>query len=65
MVKLLLERGADPVKADAEPWATLRAWVEKMEHDAVLAELLDVTTNPVKSGRSPARQQSRKNKDGK
>ena len=32
MVKLLLDRGADPVEADAEPWARPRAWVEKMGH---------------------------------
>jgi hypothetical protein len=37
MVKLLLERGADPVEADAEPWATPRAWAVKKKHDAVLA----------------------------
>ncbi len=30
IVKLLLERGADPVEADAEPWASPRAWAEKM-----------------------------------
>ena len=36
LVKLLLERGADPVEADAEPWATPRAWAEKMGHQAVL-----------------------------
>ncbi|HEY2015416.1 MAG TPA: ankyrin repeat domain-containing protein [Bryobacteraceae bacterium] len=35
IVKLLLERGADPVEADAEPWATPRAWAEKMGHTAV------------------------------
>jgi ankyrin repeat protein len=39
LVKLLLERGADPVEADAEPWATPRAWAQKMRHDAVLAVL--------------------------
>ncbi len=39
LVKLLLERGADPVEADARPWATPRAWAEKMGHDAVLAML--------------------------
>jgi ankyrin repeat protein len=39
LVKLLLGRGADPVEADAEPWATPRAWAEKMGHDAVLAVL--------------------------
>ncbi|WP_154673584.1 ankyrin repeat domain-containing protein [Singulisphaera acidiphila] len=39
LVKLLLERGADPVEADAEPWATLRAWGQKSGHDAVLVVL--------------------------
>jgi hypothetical protein len=39
VVKLLLERGADPVEASAEPWATPKAWAEKMGHDAVLAVL--------------------------
>jgi ankyrin repeat protein len=31
MVKLFLMRGADPIEADAEPWATPRAWAEKMQ----------------------------------
>lgn len=39
LVKLLLERGADPVEADAETWATPRAWAQKMKHYAVLAVL--------------------------
>jgi ankyrin repeat protein len=39
-VKLLLERGADPVETDAEPWATPRAWAQKMNHDNVLQVLL-------------------------
>jgi len=30
LVKLFLERGADPVELDAEPWARPRAWAEKM-----------------------------------
>ena len=30
LVKLFLDRGADPVEADAEPWATPRAWAERM-----------------------------------
>ena len=38
-VKLLLERGADPVEADAEPWARPMSWATKMKHDAVV-ELL-------------------------
>jgi ankyrin repeat protein len=43
MVKLLLERGADPIEPAAEPWATPRAWAEKMGRDAVLAVLRDST----------------------
>ena len=39
LVKWLLQRGADPVEADAEPWATPRAWAEKMNHQHVLAAL--------------------------
>jgi ankyrin repeat protein len=39
LVKLLLERGADPVEADAEPWATPRARAEKMGHVEALAML--------------------------
>ncbi|HSB13662.1 MAG TPA: ankyrin repeat domain-containing protein [Bryobacteraceae bacterium] len=40
LVKLLLERGADPVEAGAESWATPRAWAETMKHDNVLQVLL-------------------------
>lgn len=40
LVKLLLERGADPVEAGAEAWATPRAWAEKTKHDNVLEVLL-------------------------
>ena len=39
MVKLFLDRGADPVEADAEPWAGPRAWAEKM-HRPEIAEML-------------------------
>ena len=39
VARVLLERGADPVEADAEPWARPRAWAEKTGHDRVL-ELL-------------------------
>jgi ankyrin repeat protein len=39
LVKLFLDRGADPVEADAEPWATPRRWAEKMNRTDVLAEL--------------------------
>jgi len=39
LVKLFLERGADPVEADAEPWATPEAWANKKKHEAVLTVL--------------------------
>ena len=38
-VKLLLERGADPVESDAEPWATPLAWAETKGHHDVVAIL--------------------------
>lgn len=41
LVQLFLERGADPVEADAEAWATPRAWALKKGHDALLAVLRD------------------------
>jgi ankyrin repeat protein len=40
LVKLLLERGADPIEADAEAWARPKAWAEKMGHSEIVA-LLD------------------------
>ncbi|HEY6341274.1 MAG TPA: ankyrin repeat domain-containing protein [Bryobacteraceae bacterium] len=40
LVKLFLARGADPVEADAEPWATPRAWAEKMDYPEIV-ELLN------------------------
>ena len=36
LVKLLLARGADPVEADAEPWATPKAWAEKKSHRTIV-----------------------------
>jgi ankyrin repeat protein len=39
LVELLLQRGADPVEADTEPWATPKAWAEKMRHAAVISLL--------------------------
>jgi ankyrin repeat protein len=39
LVRLFLERGADPIEADAEPWAAPRAWAERMDHADVLAVL--------------------------
>jgi ankyrin repeat protein len=40
MVKLLLARGADPIEADAEPWAMPRLWATRMHRPEIL-ELLD------------------------
>ena len=39
MVKLLLERGADPIEADAESWATPAAWASKAGHTGIAALL--------------------------
>jgi len=39
IVREMLQRGIDAVEPDAEPWATPRAWGEKMRNDAVLAAL--------------------------
>jgi hypothetical protein len=41
MLKLLIERGADAVETEAEPWATPRSWAEKMKHLDVLNVLRD------------------------
>jgi hypothetical protein len=35
LVKLFLDRGADPIEADAEPWATPIAWAEKNGHKEI------------------------------
>jgi hypothetical protein len=43
MARLFLERGADPVETDTEPWATPRAWAKRKGHAAIL-ELLDEYT---------------------
>jgi ankyrin repeat protein len=40
MARLFLEYGADPVEADAEPWATPREWARRKGHAPIL-ELLD------------------------
>lgn len=39
VVTLMLERGADPVEAHAEPWARPEAWASTMKHEAVLTVL--------------------------
>lgn len=39
LVRLFLDRGADAVEADAEPWARPAAWARKAGHDDILALL--------------------------
>jgi ankyrin repeat protein len=39
LVRLFLERGADPVEADAKPWATPVAWARKKHRRDVLRDL--------------------------
>src|SRR5262245_52063491 len=41
LVRLFIERGANPVEAAAEAWATPRAWAEKMKHESVLRALAE------------------------
>lgn len=36
VVKAMLERGANPVEADAEPWAQPRAWADKLGHAGIV-----------------------------
>jgi ankyrin repeat protein len=36
LVRLFLDRGADPEEREAEPWARPRAWAEKMGHEDIL-----------------------------
>jgi ankyrin repeat protein len=45
LVRLFLARGADPVEADAEPWASPRAWAERMHWP----EILELLTQPQRS----------------
>jgi len=40
VVQALLDHGADPIEADAEPWARPHAWASKKGHNDVLAILL-------------------------
>jgi ankyrin repeat protein len=38
LLELLVARGAPIDEPDAEPWATPRAWAEKMKHEALLGQ---------------------------
>ncbi|HET9264293.1 MAG TPA: ankyrin repeat domain-containing protein [Vicinamibacterales bacterium] len=40
LVELLLARGADPIEAGAEPWATPLAWAERRHHAGITSILL-------------------------
>jgi len=40
LVRLFLQRGADPLEPEAEPWATPLAWARKKGHDGIAAILL-------------------------
>ena len=46
IVKLFLVRGADPVEADSEPWATPRAWAERMQHRDIVDLLTSARPTP-------------------
>jgi ankyrin repeat protein len=39
LVRLFIGRGADPVEAEARPWARPAAWARRKQHDDVLAVL--------------------------
>ncbi len=45
MVKLFLARGADPIEADAEPWATPSAWAEKMQRPEIVELLVNARSD--------------------
>jgi hypothetical protein len=42
IVRLFLERGADPAEVDTEPWARPLAWAERKGHTEVAALLREV-----------------------
>ena len=44
LVRLFLERGADPLEPDADPWATPLAWAERKEMTDILAMLRGALT---------------------
>jgi ankyrin repeat protein len=39
VANVMIERGADPVEVDAEPWARPHAWAEKMGHSGIFTLL--------------------------
>ena len=46
LVKLFLDRGADPIEADAEPWARPMIWAEKKGHDEITDYLRQAAARP-------------------
>ena len=46
LVRLFMDRGGTPVEADAESWATPKAWAEKMKRRDVLEELRKRESRP-------------------
>jgi hypothetical protein len=50
MVKLFLARGADPVEAEAEPWATPHAWAKKMQWPEIVELLNAARSDPSERG---------------
>ena len=46
LVKLFLDRGADPIEADAEPWARPIVWAEKNGHDEIADYLRQAAARP-------------------
>jgi hypothetical protein len=46
MVTLLLERGADPIEADAEPWAIPAAWARRKDDPKIATLLATFRTRP-------------------
>jgi hypothetical protein len=46
LVRLFLERGADPEEPEADPWARPRSWAAKRGNEEILALLNAVTDHP-------------------
>jgi ankyrin repeat protein len=46
LVRLFLDRGANALEPDAEPWATPTAWAQKMNHHHVVAQLREHINRP-------------------
>ena len=49
LVKLLIEHGADPIEADAKPWASPAAWARTMRRRDIAALLEEVAARSIRS----------------